>query len=88
MPISASTPLYFESSNGRKRIVAATAEVERFSPHALRHTFATDLYAETKNLRLVQKALGHADVSTTMIYTHLVDGALEDALRQNWRRRI
>ena len=36
-------------------------------PHTLRHTFATDLYRETKDIRLVQKALGHADVSTTMI---------------------
>lgn len=61
---------------------AGISEVERFSPHALRHTFATDLYAATKNLRLVQKALGHADVSTTMIYTHVVDGELEEALRR------
>jgi integrase/recombinase XerD len=50
-------------------------------PHTLRHTFATDLYRETKNIRLVQKALGHADLSTTMIYTHIVDEELEDALR-------
>lgn len=56
-------------------------EWERVSPHNLRHTFATDLYRETKNLRLVQKALGHADISTTQIYTHIVDEELEDALR-------
>ena len=48
---------------------AGIAEAERVSPHTLRHTFATDLYSEMTNLRLVQKALGHADVSTTMIYT-------------------
>ncbi|NIS21972.1 MAG: tyrosine-type recombinase/integrase, partial [Thermoplasmata archaeon] len=48
---------------------AGIAEAEKVSPHTLRHTFATDLYAETTNLRLVQKALGHADVSTTQIYT-------------------
>jgi integrase/recombinase XerD len=51
-------------------------------PHMLRHTFATDLYRETKNIRLVQKALGHASLSTTMIYTHIVDEELEDALRR------
>ena len=60
---------------------AGVSEVERVSPHALRHTFATDLYAETKNIRLVQKALGHSDLSTTMIYTHVFDADLEAALR-------
>lgn len=55
------------------------------SPHTLRHTFATDLLRDTKNIRLVQKALGHADLSTTMIYTHIVDDELEDALK-NFRR--
>ena len=50
-------------------------------PHTLRHTFATDLYRETKDIRLVQTALGHADVSTTMIYTHIVDEDLEDAMK-------
>ncbi len=51
------------------------------SPHTLRHTFATDLYRETKDIRLVQKALGHSDLSTTMIYTHIVDDELEEALK-------
>ena len=51
------------------------------SPHTLRHTFATDLYQETKNIRLVQKALGHSDLFTTMIYTHIVDEELERALK-------
>ena len=50
-------------------------------PHLLRHTFATDLLRETKNLRLVQKALGHARISTTEIYTHIVDDELEDAMK-------
>ena len=66
-----------------KRVVrkAGVSEVERVSPHALRHTFATTLYGETTNIRLVQKALGHADLSTTMIYTHVFDADLEAALR-------
>jgi len=50
-------------------------------PHTLRHTFATDLLRKTKNIRLVQKALGHANLSTTMIYTHIVDEELEEALK-------
>jgi site-specific recombinase XerD len=56
-------------------------EVERVSPHTLRHTFATRLYRETGKIRLVQKALGHSDLSTTMIYTHVVDEELETALK-------
>jgi integrase/recombinase XerD len=47
----------------------------------LRHTFATELYRQTKNIRLVQKALGHSDLSTTMIYTHIVDEDLAAALK-------
>lgn len=54
---------------------------KRISPHTLRHTYATDLLRETKNIRLVQKALGHADLSTTMIYTHIVDDEMENALK-------
>lgn len=54
-------------------------------PHMLRHTFATDLYSQTKNIRMVQKALGHSDLSTTMIYTHIVDDEMENALK-NFRR--
>lgn len=50
-------------------------------PHTLRHTFATDLYRETKNIRMVQKALGHSDLTTTMIYTHIVDDELEEAMK-------
>lgn len=61
---------------------AAISEAERVTPHVLRHTFATDLLRETKNIRLVQKALGHSDVSTTMVYTHVFDEELEEALRR------
>lgn len=52
------------------------------SPHTFRHTFASDLLRATKNIRLVQKALGHEDLSTTMIYTHIVDEEFEDALKK------
>jgi len=60
---------------------AGIEEVNRVSPHTLRHTFATRLYRETSNIRMVQKALGHSDLSTTMIYTHVVDEELEGAMK-------
>jgi len=49
-------------------------------PHSLRHSFATDFLRQTRNLRLTQKALGHARISTTEIYTHITDEELEEAL--------
>ncbi|WP_263789961.1 tyrosine-type recombinase/integrase [Salinibacter sp.] len=61
---------------------ASVEEVGRVSPHTLRHTFATRLYRETGNIRMVQKALGHSDLSTTMIYTHVVDEELEGAMKE------
>ncbi|GAH37244.1 unnamed protein product, partial [marine sediment metagenome] len=54
---------------------------KRISPHILRHTFATELYKFTKDILAVQKALGHSDLSTTMIYTHIIDEQLENSLR-------
>jgi integrase/recombinase XerD len=57
-------------------------EVDRVSPHTLRHTFATRLYRSAGKVRMVQKALGHSDLSTTMIYTHVVDEELETALKE------
>ncbi|MCS3698337.1 tyrosine-type recombinase/integrase [Salinibacter ruber] len=61
---------------------AGIEDVDRVSPHTLRHTFATRLYRETGKIRLVQKALGHSDLSTTMIYTHVVDEELEGAMKE------
>ncbi|MBI5843184.1 MAG: tyrosine-type recombinase/integrase [Deltaproteobacteria bacterium] len=67
----------------RVRCWLRKAGIEKdLSPHSLRHTFATHLYAATSDLLLVKRALGHRDISTTEIYTHLVDGALEEALER------
>lgn len=60
---------------------ASIKEVDRVSPHTLRHTFATRLYKETGDIRMVQKALGHSGISTTMIYTHVVDQDLAGAMK-------
>ena len=64
-----------------KRYAVKAGIDKNISPHTLRHSFATDLYRETSKIRLVQKGLGHSDLSTTMIYTHIFDEEVESALK-------
>lgn len=94
---SYSTELLFRTTRGRPiqtsharrlvpRIAARAGIFRRVHPHALRHTYAVELWEEFRDLVLVMNALGHHDPKTTMTYLHALGALVVDttAQRRDW----
>jgi integron integrase len=72
---------HVHTSSVQRHVIQAARRAgipKRVSPHTLRHSFATHMLQSGKDIRRVQEFMGHADVRTTMIYTHVMEQNLKD----------
>ena len=70
-----------------EEIVKKVGLKHHISPHVLRHTFATQLLNNGADIRSVQELLGHENLSTTQIYTHITNDQLRKSYRDNMPRK-
>ena len=70
-----------------KKIVKIDGIKNKVTPHTIRHTFATHMLNEGADLRVVQELLGHTNIETTQIYTHLTNEKILNEYDQFWKKK-